>query len=345
MEMKARALNISILTMLFCVPLLGADTNADATTERAEIKRFRFQRHAKHNFERLVIEFGGQSKSTAPNVKVSPNPAEKSVSVNVSNLTLVGAIPEAAMNESFVPQSKYLGAIHINTDSGSSVTIKVGLKDASLKGDAFWLQSPSRLVIDAFPGNSPRVSGPAVLASHPVAAPIGPTLTKETKGATPPASVKAAIDGNAKAPLEAAADTKPSKRLLSANKKVLRDYICFPVNAQVMTSISYESANGDSEKIAMRLETDGTPATPPSVTSSDGIACYPRSSQVKALISFKSANPQPEPSTESQSSNSTENAPVSPSASNEPVNVPVPMGRGVSSSPTTENETKVEGAN
>lgn len=337
MENKARALNYSILTMLFCVPLFGADAKPEASPEKAEIKRFRFQRHTKHNFERLVMEFGSQSKGAAPTVKVTPVPAEKNVTLNVSNLTLVGAIPEAAMNDSFAPQSKYLGPLHINTDSGSSVTIKVSLKDASLKADAFWLENPSRLVVDAFPAGSPRASGPAVLASAP-AAKLGPQPVKESSEPT----VKEAMEGDAKAPLLAAADMKPARRV-AASKKALRDYLCFPVNSQVMTSITYENSGGDSDKIAMRLETDGTPATPPSVTSSDGIACYPKSTQVKAVITFKSAQPQAD-ATADKSNTSAEAAPVSPSASNEPVTVPAP-GRGVSSNPTSDSEKKTETTN
>lgn len=137
---------------------LPQSASAAGSIPKLEIKKFRFSRHKKRNFERLVIEFAvKEHRGTAPEVKVMPNDGrEANIIVDAY---LVGAIPEALINDSYVPKSEFLGPVSINTDGpGAGFNIRAFMKD-KVASDAFWMEKPSRLIIDAFPENSPRSSG------------------------------------------------------------------------------------------------------------------------------------------------------------------------------------------
>ncbi len=248
-------------TLLLLVSLLTSLTYADdaakpeAMGEKGEIKRFRFQRHGKQEFERLVMEFEGKGlgKGNA-SVKVTPQATEKNVLITVDKFTLVGAIPEAAMNESFTGRSKYLGPLAINTDTPNTISIKASLKEQQIQVDAFWLSNPSRLVVDAFPASSPRAAGPAILNS------------RKTAGAT------------AKAAANTAKPVKKTKKL---------NVVCFPTESQVVASTSFDDP---AAKMGLRIETDGSFVSPPNAANQGRVACFPKETQLKVKVKITEAD-------------------------------------------------------
>jgi len=260
------------------VSLVVFSTASAFAADKGEIKRFRFQRHAKQDFERLVMEFGGNGKGAVPTVKVTPQAGEKNAQISVDGFTLVGAIPEAAMNESFGGRSKYLGALALNTDKADSLFIKTNLKDAKVQIDAFWLESPSRLVVDAFPASSPRAAGPAVLedrgtASSATVKPAAPT--EHAANHATAAEHKAEVAG------PAMPATHASKKKGHHNKS---QFVCYATNSQVVASVSYEDPT---TKTGMSIETDGTTVTSPNSTNQDRVACFPKNSFLKAKITVQ----------------------------------------------------------
>ncbi|MEZ4749943.1 MAG: hypothetical protein R3B54_04760 [Bdellovibrionota bacterium] len=164
------------------------------------LKHFRFGKHKNQDFERLVIQFGGNKPD--PRVQISTSPNQKEATVALENVHLVGAIPESAINDSYVAKSRYLGPISINTDDPNRATsLRVFLKENTLRFDAFWLQNPARLVVDAFPPTSPRSSkGRFILTAKP----------------------------------------KVKDRAPASTTFVNKDVVCFPINAQLSPTVSFK---------------------------------------------------------------------------------------------------------
>ncbi len=93
-------------------------------------------------------------------VKLSLNPTGKYANISLENVALVGAIPEAAIQDAYLYKSQYIGPVTINTDDPSApVTMKVLFKRNNINAEAFWLNGPARLVLDVFPNYSPRAMG------------------------------------------------------------------------------------------------------------------------------------------------------------------------------------------
>lgn len=144
-----------------CLAMDGHEAvNDESNVSKVEIKKFRFRKSHKKNFERLVIEFSSKSKwAGAPIIKAAPSATGRESEVLLEKINLIGAIPEALINDSYVPKSKFLGPVSINTDSPQDgFHIRAFLKQP-VRLDAFWLENPKRLVVDAFPANSPRMEG------------------------------------------------------------------------------------------------------------------------------------------------------------------------------------------
>jgi len=328
--------------LFFALVASMAFSIAAPAAEKGEIKRFRFQRHVKHDFERLVMEFSGESTGgVTPSVRVTAQPNEKNVQVSIENFTLVGAIPEAAMNESFATQSKYLGSLAINTDKANSLFIKANLKDEKSQVDAFWLENPARLVIDSFPSTSPRAAGPAVLDNRVTAA------VKETpKTDTAPKAEVATKPTTKPEGKVAAVGPQPVPAPTTKRKGGKRQFVCFPAQSQVIASTSYEDP---SEKKGLKIETDGNPVASPGGPNADNVSCFPKNAQLKSKIELidQDNGPAGEKPTaqqrvmergpkgpeEPRKTNVAANAPVSPKAPGS-VNTPNP-GRALSSSPAS----------
>lgn len=137
---------------------LGLSSSAWGTAKQLEIRKFRFSKHKSFEFERLVIEFRTKTGGNdAPLVKLVTGAGPTEASVVVNQVELVGAIPEAAINDSYDSKSEFLGPISINTDDPNrDVAVRVFVRDPKLKVDAFWLNAPARLVVDAYPEDSAR---------------------------------------------------------------------------------------------------------------------------------------------------------------------------------------------
>ncbi len=155
----------SSLTFLFlalafvCLSGFGSESSV-------EIRKFRFAKHKPTDFERLVVEFKKHGQTGEPTLVLTPEPSGTQVLVGIDRINLSGVIPEAAINDSYVTRSQYLGPISINTDDPTHpLAIRVFLKNNNLRVDAFYEGSPARLIVDAFPENSPRaIKGRQVLA-------------------------------------------------------------------------------------------------------------------------------------------------------------------------------------
>lgn len=137
----------------------GSTNDESGPDSKLEIKKFRFRRHNRKNFERLVIEFVQKGGGGVPDVKTNASMSGKEATILFERALLVGSIPEALINDSYVAKSRFLGPISINTDGPTpGFTIRTFLKEP-VGVDAFWLNHPARLVLDVFPSDSPRVEG------------------------------------------------------------------------------------------------------------------------------------------------------------------------------------------
>ena len=182
-----------------------------------EVKDYRFRKHSSQKYERLVLEFAQQNVK-GPEVKLTQAGSGGDASIEMSHSSLVGAIPEASINESYVSGSQYLGPISVSTDTPEGgFTIRTYLKSPNIKLDAFWLSSPSRLVIDAFPHNSPRAHGLSAPKRH----------------------------------------VAQAKAARSAPKTSKSGYVCFPGSTQVGLKVSFRSihlGNSEADQIPIDLQ-------------------------------------------------------------------------------------------
>ena len=108
-------------TELLTPPPSGLIQSATSLISNPQIRinQFRFARRKGHASERLVIEFvikDKKARAPKPEIKLSPHPSGKEITVYVSGVVLSGAIPESSINDSFVSQSQFLGPISISTD-------------------------------------------------------------------------------------------------------------------------------------------------------------------------------------------------------------------------------------
>lgn len=157
-----------IFAYIVLVALAGLPGIAEASAKQMEIRRFRFAKHKSLEFERLVIEFRAKSGGDSPLVKLVTGATPTEATVVLSQVELVGAIPEAAINDSYDSKAEYLGPISINTDDPSrDVALRVFVRDPKLKMDAFWLSQPARLVVDAYPEDSARARKGRFVADRP----------------------------------------------------------------------------------------------------------------------------------------------------------------------------------
>lgn len=219
--------------------------------KQVEIRKFRFNRHSSANFERLVLEFGSK-ESELPEVKVTPTASGKDVMINIEATSLVGAIPESSINESFTPKSHWIGPISINSDTPKGgFSVRAFLKNPGAQVDAFWLEAPSRLIVDVFPKESLRASvGRSVLAT---------TASTHKTPARKIASVPT---------------PSPSKD---------RSVLCFPAQAEVKAKIGFRKYQG-SNQVGVTVNTGEDRST----NEEEAIVCYPASMRVNPTVTFSS---------------------------------------------------------
>src|SRR5687768_6859128 len=93
-----------------------------------EIKSYRFNHHENLNFERLVLEFKTKGHlAQIPSVRAVPSSSGKETVIHVGKIVLVGAIPEASINDSYTRKSSFIGPVSLNTDTGSGFSIRTFL--------------------------------------------------------------------------------------------------------------------------------------------------------------------------------------------------------------------------
>jgi len=216
------------------------------------IKKFRFRHHNDSKFERMVVEFSGPSVNVPVEIKTNKATSrERDLSLSMSDVQLVGAIPESAINESFQTKREWSGPLSFVVDTPKNgFSIRTLLKGNEKELDAFWLSEPTRLVIDVYPKTSPRAGNREAL-----------------KVSRAVASVK---DGNAK--------MSPKKKAHSLSDSIF----CFPANSQLDAAIAFEPYKGTS---AVKVDV-AKPGEPLSDKQKEGIVCYPAHTRVHPQVSF-----------------------------------------------------------
>jgi hypothetical protein len=254
--------------MMFAPASEGAGT-VDAT--RYEIKKFRFRRAKQRDFERLVVEFGEKGPAAKPpTVRVdTAGNGGKEATISIGPANLVGAIPEALINDSYVPKSAFLGPISINTDGPTAgFTLRTFLKE-TVAVDAFWLEHPNRLVLDVFPANSPRVEG-RVPDPEPKPRRVASVSTAKMSGSTSnnivcypiSAAVSAQVMFHPKTDTSPAYSAVELMPMANASTDGPEPVVCFRASSQVIASVSFKTKARDT---ASYVPWDGTfeKGTPP----------------------------------------------------------------------------------
>lgn len=233
---------ICLILAFTLLPRAGWSSNGS----QIQIKKFRFHQHLGADFERLVLEFT-QKGAGLPNVRVLPLQNGKEASLNIGEATLIGAIPEATINDSYSKTSRYIGPISINNDNPSlGFTIRTFVKNPTVSIDAFWLKSPTRLIVDVYPKGSLRANGPDVLKHS-----ASRRLASTKKGGLAPnrnvicfftaAQVHASLGfelGAAPKALNMTVDDS------GVNYAADKNVICYPYSAQAQPKVTFDLRTG-----------------------------------------------------------------------------------------------------
>ncbi len=268
---------------LFCLTLTSLFATSEGEAE-FQIKKFRFNRHLKLRFERLVLEFSSKIPGKeVPNIRLVPDKLGKETTIHVSKASLFGAIPESSINEAYVKKSQYFGPVSVNTDTTAGFEIRTFMKQSNSIVDAFWLQNPSRLIVDVFPKDSDRAMGPNVVNKRAPASVATPAI------AHAPASVAVEPESKKSVPesvkLEEVKSLTPEKNWTQMEKPEDEMILCFPVNTQVKANIGFEKGNGHTgNNIAQAIDNTYSSASEP---AQDNIVCYPKGAQVTPLLKFQ----------------------------------------------------------
>lgn len=231
---------LALATILFgsCVELLANEL---------EIKTYRFRHNQSSLSERLVLEFAKPANAIKPNVKVTGEPNSGESTVQVTPATLTGAIPEAAINDSYVATSQYLGGITVSTDNPQGgFTVRTFTKMPEVKVDAFWLSQPNRLVIEAYLPNGKR-SARVEPKQRPTRYPSSSNVSKsdDDRFLCFPASSRVGL----KVKFEPKHMTKKSYQPIPVNLKgnskgadeALDAIVCYPKTSQVSPTFAFEA--------------------------------------------------------------------------------------------------------
>lgn len=255
---------------LVCLTLTSLFAAGEGEAE-LQIKKFRFNRHSKLGFERLVIEFDSKSQGKeVPVIRLVPDKLGKETTVHVGKAALVGAIPEASINESYSQKSQYFGPVSINTDTNSGFDVKTYIKQSHSLVDAFWLQNPSRLIVDVFPKDSDRALGPNVVTQRTTA-----SASEKTSEAKMPKAEKAK---------EGKKSEKMAPEWTKMEKPEDELVLCFPANTQVKANIGFEKGTNRAGFVPQSIDSTFSTASAP---VQDNIVCYPRGAQVTPLLKFQ----------------------------------------------------------
>lgn len=249
---------------LLCLLVLTNATTfaADTGDGKYELKRFRFQGHGK--YERLVLEFARKEKGKHPTLSVTTTGEEGQLEVR--NVTLVGAIPESAINDGFSGKSHYLGNISINTDASvHGFMLKAALKPEGGRIEGLWLQDPPRLVVDAYAKGAPAAKRSQVASldkakgpnggyfCFPANAQVGLSVIFQPK-ARRQTSDQVRIDLEANPPGQAPDGSADA-------------IVCYPSGSQVVPSIAFHEGVEVQRPGEERSSFSWNPVTPPTSKS------------------------------------------------------------------------------
>jgi len=143
-----------------CGALIAITVRADVASDRYTIRQHRYSPHGEAGYERFVLQFDGGRRSD-PAVRVTNESG--SWVVRVANARIDGAIPESAINEKTIAHAHVFRTVAVDTDgSGKGFSLRFTAKRNDAVVKAFWLESPSRLVVDAYASGIPTSSARAV---------------------------------------------------------------------------------------------------------------------------------------------------------------------------------------
>lgn len=221
------------------------------------IAKFRFKKYESSKFERLVLEFSGPEMNEEVEVEKMQSGDKQNVTLTLKNVTLVGAIPEGNMNASYQKEREWIGPLSFNVDKrAQSVTVRTFLSKNGSNVDAFWLNNPTRLVIDAYPQNSPRASSRQIETEDRKTASLKMPKEKMKMGENSPVTAK-------------------------PRKEAEESIYCFPASAQLNPKISFHPWSGSS---SIPVKTEKTASLPDRVT--ENIQCFSGRSRVFPEVFF-----------------------------------------------------------
>lgn len=245
--------------------------------QQALLQQYRFQKHAGQDFERLVLQFDDVKAVKGRKVSTSfPLDGGNTTIVEVTNLSVNKNIPVNFMDTFKNKKSKYLTSVNFNINEGNAFATKLGLDSSDTVVDAFWLENPSRLVIDVFPKNSPRSAGPAILGQ---AAEKADRTAASDPLATEAENLALTVKEEIKKVMTKTRDT------WNSNSKYRKDFYCFPASAEVTASLDYKTKA--TEKVAAE-------GTFPSPRANDYVVCYPKVATVNPRVEFFPVYPDPQ---------------------------------------------------
>ncbi|NDD04814.1 MAG: hypothetical protein EB078_07900 [Proteobacteria bacterium] len=273
------------------------------------VTKFRFQKYVEEGFERLVIEFSGSTVSKE--VVVKPNASSLSgrdLSLVVTGATLVGAIPESSINESYLEKQSMMGPLAFDTESPKNgFSIRTLIKNKQHEIDAFWLANPTRLTIDVFKKDSARAASRSVLENR---------VASKTGSQSEGASAERAL---------ASASMNSSAAKSKSVPKQPSDIFCFPAKSKISAKVGFQAWNGSD---AIRLKVPAQPNL--HSESNDDIVCFPAQARMTPQLDFAagSAGEIDTPATTGRTPSS-EKPKFDPRTSN----VPAPSTLGVTQGP------------
>jgi hypothetical protein len=233
-----------------CGALIAISVRAEGPSDRYSIRKHRYSPHGDAGYERFVIEFDGARRSDAA-VEVSGGNGEWVI--RVANARLDGAIPESAMNDRTLVGAHVFKSVAIDADGsgrGFSLRFTTKRRDAQLK--AFWLESPSRLVIDAYASGIP-VAGARGVAGR------GKQKGPEYFCFSAEAQVGLSTVFQRKLRGEPAPDVAPPTA--TSNEPI----VCYPAAAQVVARVLLERQRGPSAAAPMPVEAEPAVAEAPAI--------------------------------------------------------------------------------
>jgi len=263
------------------------------------LKKFRLRPGTPGSFERLVLEFKGTPVDTEAEVKKTSSGTEQDISIRISNVQWMGAIPESQINEQLENKRKFMGPLVINTDSPKNgFTLRTLLKNPEYEVDAFWLSKPTRLVVDVFSKSSPRMDNRAFNPAATMRKVSSVKMKKSVKKSmeppmpeakvspvTAPVPVPVPAPALSIAPKPAEVASSPMNSMTeNKEKEVSENIFCFLSKAQMSPTVAYEPWRGGS---SIPLEVRNPSAA--EGEQKEGIVCYPALSRVHPQLNFDKA--------------------------------------------------------